>query len=200
MKQPWVYIDGWGSVPSQLFDLRPNNGGGDEDNGNLLQKVLCIHCHTQCPRPCNRPPPTHASTIDSWTLAGKSGSVSCGVTAHFSWVLVCTGFSLCPPRVCFHRLCKFWWLYGGVIGDLLQEGLCHTQVQGTQSPFPKTGHRWPSPPQETLKHSNVGLAQCLWGLLVHTSFSLSPLSISGGFDSKCNFTPPIILLGLFVCP
>ena len=25
-------------------------------------------------------------------------------------------------------LCKFWWLYGGVNGNLLQEGLCHTQV------------------------------------------------------------------------
>ena len=24
-------------------------------------------------------------------------------------------------------LCKFWQLYGGVNGDLLQEGLCHTQ-------------------------------------------------------------------------
>ena len=26
-------------VPSLLFDLRPNYGGGDEDNGDLLQKV-----------------------------------------------------------------------------------------------------------------------------------------------------------------
>ena len=33
-------------------------------------------------------------------------------------------------------LCKFWWLYGGVNGDLLQEGLCHTQVCCTQSPCP----------------------------------------------------------------
>ena len=33
-------------------------------------------------------------------------------------------------------LCKFWWLYGGVNGDLLQEGLCHTQVYCTQSPCP----------------------------------------------------------------
>ena len=33
-------------------------------------------------------------------------------------------------------LCKFWQLYGGVNGNLLQEGLCHTQVRGTQSPFP----------------------------------------------------------------
>ena len=31
-------------------------------------------------------------------------------------------------------LCKFWQLYGGVNGDLRQEGLCHTQVCCTQSP------------------------------------------------------------------
>ena len=31
-------------------------------------------------------------------------------------------------------LCKFWRLYGGVNGDLLQEGFCHTQVCCTQSP------------------------------------------------------------------
>ena len=31
---------------------------------------------------------------------------------------------------------KFWWLYGGVNGDLPQEGLCHTQVCCTQSPCP----------------------------------------------------------------
>ena len=35
---------------------------------------------------------THASTRGSWTLTGKSDSVSCGVTAHFSWVLVHTRF------------------------------------------------------------------------------------------------------------
>ena len=33
-------------------------------------------------------------------------------------------------------LCKLWWLYGGDHGDLLQEGLCHTQVCCTQSPCP----------------------------------------------------------------
>ena len=65
--------------------------------------------------------PTHASARDSWTLKGKSGSVSCGVTAPFSWVLVHTRFCLCPPRVCFPVLCKFWWLSGGVNGNFLQE-------------------------------------------------------------------------------
>ena len=116
--------------------LGPNYGGGNEDNGNLLQKVQCRHCYTQRPQPCSRPPPTHASIGDSWTLPGKSGSVSCEVTAPFSWVLVCTGFCLCPPRVCFPVLCKFWWLYGGVNGDLLQQGLCHIQVFCIQSPCP----------------------------------------------------------------
>ena len=35
-------VDGRGCVPSLLFDLRPNYGGGNEDNGDLLQKkVTC---------------------------------------------------------------------------------------------------------------------------------------------------------------
>ena len=33
-------------------------------------------------------------------------------------------------------LCNFWQLYGGVNGDLVQEGLYHTQVYCTQSPSP----------------------------------------------------------------
>ena len=33
-------------------------------------------------------------------------------------------------------LCKFWQLYGGVNGYLLQEGSSHTQVYCTQSPCP----------------------------------------------------------------
>ena len=93
-------IVGPGCVPSLLFDLRPNYGGGNEENGDLLQKAPCTHCCPQCPWPCSRPPPTCASAGDSWTLTGKSGSVSHGLTAPFSWVLVCTRFCLYPPRVC----------------------------------------------------------------------------------------------------
>ena len=40
-------VDGQGCVPSLLFDLRPNYGGGSEDNGDLLPKVPCLHCYTQ---------------------------------------------------------------------------------------------------------------------------------------------------------
>ena len=78
-------VDGRGCVPSLLFDLRPNYVGGNENNGNLLQKGPGMHCCTQCPQSCSRPPSTHASTRDSWTLTGKSGSVSYG--AHCSFLL-----------------------------------------------------------------------------------------------------------------
>ena len=36
-------VDGQDCVPSRLFDLRPNYGGDNEDNGDLLQKVPCRH-------------------------------------------------------------------------------------------------------------------------------------------------------------
>ena len=36
-------VDVQGCVPFLLFDLKPNNGGGNEDNGDLLQKVPCRH-------------------------------------------------------------------------------------------------------------------------------------------------------------
>ena len=88
-------------LSSLLFDLRPSYGGDNENNGDLLQNVLCMHCYTQCPQRCSMPPLTHASTRECWTLTGKSGSFSCGVTVPFSWVLVHTSFCLSPPRDCF---------------------------------------------------------------------------------------------------
>ena len=186
-------VDREGCVPSLLFDLWPNYGGGHEDNGDLLQKVPCMCRHTQCPWPWTRPPLTHASTRDSWTLTSMSGSVFCGAIEPFSWFLVHTRFCLYPPKSLFpqsHVSCviksywppksnslgvfspfarsqvgksavgprtfltvrEFLWyncfvvcgssarqLYGGVNGDLLQEGLCHRlcdQVSCTQSPCP----------------------------------------------------------------
>ena len=88
------------------------------------------------PQTCTRPPPTHASTRDSWTLMGKSGSISCGVTAPFSWILVHTRFCLCSPRVCFPSHVSSGSSTVGLMAHLLQEGLCHTQVYWTQSPCP----------------------------------------------------------------
>ena len=53
---------------------------------------------------------------------------------HCSFLLV-----PCVHKVLFvpsKSLCKFLWLFGGVNGDLLQEGLCHTRVCCIQDPCP----------------------------------------------------------------
>ena len=129
-------IDGQGCVLSLLFDLRPNYGGGNEDNGDLLQNVLCTPCHTQCPQTCSRPTPIHTSAGDSWTLTGKSGSVSCRVTAPFSWLLVPTRFCLCPPSVCFPVLCKFWQLYVGLMATSSKSAYAIPRSAGPRAPAP----------------------------------------------------------------
>ena len=50
-----------------------------------------------------------------------------------SW---CTkGFVCDPQEPVSSVLFKFWWFYGGVNGNLLQERLCHTKVCCTQSPY-----------------------------------------------------------------
>ena len=80
-------VDGWGCVPSLLFDLRQNYGGSNVDTGNLLQKshagtaVLCA------PKPAvgyGQPMPPPETPGHSQASLGQS----LGVTAPFSWVLV----------------------------------------------------------------------------------------------------------------
>ena len=101
-----------------------------------FKRSACMHCYTQCPQPCSRPPPTYASTRDpghSWTCLGQSlvGSLL------FSPVSWCTQGSVrALPESVSQDLYEFWWLCGGVNGDLIQEGLYHTQVYCTQSPCP----------------------------------------------------------------
>ena len=104
-----------------------------------------------------------------------------------SW---CTQGSVCALQESVSPvLCKFWWLYGRVNGDL-QEGLCHTQVCCTQSPCPCGG--------PLLTHTFTGDTQ--------TQFWLSLCGVSGSWCTQglCepseHFTPPTILLGLLLCP
>ena len=201
-------FEGQGCVPSLLFDLSPNSGGGNEDNGDLLQKIPYKYCYTQCPQLCSRPPLTHDSAGDSWTLTGKSGSISCGITAPFSWVLVCTRFCLCPPSVCFTSpvwvLAALWW------------GYWWPPPRGLM-PYPGLLQPEPLPLGQSTadlylckRHSKTDLAQSLWSLWVLVRTQTSTLrglvwtlwaSLVGmGFDSKHDFAPPTVLLGLLLCP
>ena len=114
-------------------------------------------------------PRLHQRLLDTH---GQIGSVSCGVAAPLSWAPVHTRFCLCLPRVYFPILCKFWWLYGAN-GDLLQEGLCHTQVCCTQ-----------------------GLCHCSWPLQISSSrvdtqkqFWLHLCGVSGSWYAQGLYEP-----------
>ena len=80
------------------------NGGSNEDTVTSFKSPM----HTllyQCSWPCSRPLLTYNSVGDSSTLIGKSGSVFCGVTAPFSWVLLQTRFLSAPSKSLFSQSC-----------------------------------------------------------------------------------------------
>ena len=104
-----------------------------------------------------------------WKLLDTHRQVSCGVTVLFSWVLV-HKVLLCPPRVYFPVLCKFWQLYSRVNGDLLQEDLCHTH---TQSPSPCS--------RPLLTRTSTGDSQ--------TQFCLSLCGVPGSWCAQGLFEP-----------
>ena len=87
-------VDGWGCVPSLLFDLRPNYGGGNEDNGDLLQKFPCRQCCTQCPQPAAGhlwPMPLPETPGHSWANLVQSlvGSLLLSLGSWCTQVFVC---------------------------------------------------------------------------------------------------------------
>ena len=155
-------VDEWSCVPSLLFTLGPNYGGGNEDNGDLLQKAPCMCCYTQCPNPAaghHRPTSPLETPGHSQASLGQSlvGSL---LLSPGSW---CTqGFV--PSK----SLCNFWQLYGAVNGDLLQEDLCHTQAYCMQSPSPCS--------RPLLTHPSAGDTQ--------TPFWLSLCGASGSWCTK----------------
>ena len=152
--------------------LGPNYGGGNEDNCDLFQKIPSKYCYTHCPQPCSRPPPTYASTGDPWTFLGKSGSISCGVTAPFSWVLVCTRFfCVCALQ---ESVSQFY-----VSSGCSVVGLMPTFSKRAYAIPRSTATRAPALQQSTAdpylhrRHSNTVLSQSLWSqlsLLVSTIF------------------------------
>ena len=110
--------DGWGYAPSLLV-VWPVSCLVLESAGSIIGLLATSkkdlypthasqNCCFLCPCSHGRPFPTHASARDPPTHTGRFGSVSCGVTALFPWLLVCTRFcalqeSLFPPV-----LWEFW--------------------------------------------------------------------------------------------
>ena len=100
------------------------------------------------------------------------------------------------------------WLYDGANGDLLQEGLCHMlREAGLLQPEPLFLQQATADPCLHRRHSNS--QRQVWLSLYGASgywciqyfvWALQESLVCMWFDSKCDFTPPTILLGLFLCP
>ena len=95
-----------------------------------------VHCCTQSPDPAaghRQPMPPRETPGHSGPSLGQSlvGSL---LPSPGSW---CVQGSVCALQESVSPvLCMFWQLHGGVNGNLLQEGICDTQVCFTQSPCP----------------------------------------------------------------
>ena len=182
----------------------------NEDNGDLLQKVLCMHCHIQCTQPCSRSQPTHASARDSCTLMGKSGLVSCGVTAFFSLVLVHTRvvfifiyfFFPLPSKSLFPQSCVS---FGGSMVRLMvtssKRAYAILRSTAPRAPAPAEVYCWPVPPQETLKHSSGSVSVGFLGPGAH-KVCLSSLRASSvyGVWFYMQFYPSCCLVGASSLP
>ena len=91
-------------------------------------------------------------------------------------------------------LYKFWRLCVGVNGDLLQKGLCYTQVCCTQSPCPCGSPLLTCTSTGDAQTRKGRLVQSLWGSWCTQGFVGAFLAslVGMGFDSKCDFTHPTI--------
>ena len=102
-------VDGWGCVPSVLFDLRPNYGGGSEDNADLLPHAVALSAPNPAaghrdPRLHWRLPNTHRQV---WlSLLWGHCSFLLGPGAHK--VLFMPPKSLFP-QACVRSVIKYYW-------------------------------------------------------------------------------------------
>ena len=173
-------VDGWVFVPSLLSDLRPNYLGDNEDNTDAFKR----------PHTCTTTLSIltlQQATVDPhlhWRLMDIHRQVRvCLLWSHCSFLLVPgagTIFMLVPYKILFPHSCVS--SGGSMVGLMVtssKRAYAIPRSAAPRVPAPAAGHCWPIHPQETLKHSKVGLAQSLWSLLVCTRFCLSPPIISG---------------------
>ena len=126
-------VDGQVCVPSLLFDLRSLVELMKIIKTSFKRSHACIATFS-APKPT--PLLTQASAGDSWTLTASLGQSLVGSLLLSPGSRCAQGFVCALQESASPIPCNFWWLYGRVNGNLLQQGLCHTQVCCTQSPCP----------------------------------------------------------------
>ena len=169
-----------------LFGLRRPSPGSTGSMVGLMVTSKRVYAKGQLPvPPCGDPLPTHFSTGGPPILADSFGSVSCGATASL-WVLVCTKFCLCPPKLESLYPLVLWKSYNQISLAL------KARFPGDSQPLcqiPRLG---------SLKLSSEPWQQC------GSSFGIVLLSVGrppGRYRIwfYCNCVPPTFSLWLLLC-
>ena len=146
--------------------LAPNFGRGNEDNGDLPQKIPGMYCYSSCPQPCSRPPPTHAFAGSSQTPIGKSPMGSLFLSPG-SW---CTRFCCALQESISQSYVSSGNSIVGLMVTSSKRTSCHTR---TQSPCPCG--------RPLLTGTSTGDAQ--------TQFCLSLCGVPGSWCAQGLFEP-----------
>ena len=110
-------------------------------------------CCTQCPHPCSRSLPTHSSARDSWTFTGKSGSRS--------W---CTQAFVCALQESVSQSCVS--SGSSTVGSMAISFKRAYAIPRSAVPRALSLQQSTVDPCLHRRHSNIVLAQSLWGLWV----------------------------------
>ena len=149
----------------------PNYGGGNEDGPSKGPMQALLHSVPPTLQQPTAEPFLHQGLLDTHRQVWVSL-----LWGHCSFLLgpgalkvLCVCVCVCALQESVSPvLCKFWQFCGRVNGDLLQEGLCHTQVCCTQSTRPCS-----SP-----------LLTCTSSGDTHTQFFLSLCGVSGSWCAQ----------------
>ena len=195
------FVDGWGCVPSLLFTW-----------GRTMVEVMKItvtsfkrsHAGTATLIAPNSAAGHHWPMLLLETPGHSRGSLCQSLVG--SPLLFpgsrCTRGSVCALQECISRSCvSSGCSMVGIMVTSSERTCAIPKSAASSAPVPVAVHCWPLPPQDTLKHSSVsvtvgslhpGAHRFVWALWV---------SLAGmGFDSKCEFAPPTVLLELLLCP
>ena len=146
----------------------------------------------------------HWHTHFCWKLLDTHGQVwVCLFWGHCSFlltdgahkVLFVPSKSLFPQSCVSSGICLV-----GLIATSSKRAYATSRSATPRVPAPTAVHCWPEPLQDTLKYNSdsvcgVSGSQCTQGFF-------EPPTVFGGYgvDSKCDLSPPSIVLGLLLCP
>ena len=149
-------IDGWSFVPSLLITWA-KLGGGNEDNGDLLQKIPCMYCYTL--------PPTLQQATTELRLRWRDLNTHRQVWVSLLWdhcsFLLGPGAqgSVCALQVSsFHSCVSSGSSVVGLMVNSSRRAYAIPKSAAPRAPGPEAVHCWPIPPQETLTDSSVSVS------------------------------------------